>query len=512
MKLGLTLTLAASLASTAFAGICTGIAPSSYSAAVQSNSQFQPAIDELRKHPVATWYVDAGGDSIDQLLAACPNDTPVIVVYGLPGKDCASGWSGNGNNKNTNDYKGWVQNLANKVGNRQVIYILEPDAIGLISNNDCAAKNNYLTNLQAAKNILASNWNAKIYVDVAAWSDQGKAVSALKSLGNVAGIAINTSNYKKTSDMVQMCQTYSSATGGLHCIIDTSRNFNGSPQNEWCNAKSAGIGAPPTSNTGNWVVDYYLWLKVPGESDGQCYGQSSDALIGPAAGQFFAQDFQLLWDQGYFVANGAAKIGQGGGGSNSQCSTKTNWDYYGNDLYSFGVQGSQSEQVSKCCSSCQSDNNCKAFTVAYNNCYLKWSTGENGYTLNGAIAGVKSGSAPGNSGCSGAQWNLDFYGNDMARYPVSGDTNSQTSFCCDKCSSTSGCAGYTINGGYCYIKSSTATSFWSPTAISGRRNSRLLLRLISHTTKKPLIFNCVGDQTAGNYLGYSSPIVSRSRV
>nr|AIG55789.1 secreted protein [Achlya hypogyna] len=304
------LAAAAYLADFTSAAICKGPAPHSYQVAEQSNPAFGPAISELKKHPVATWYVDNGGDSIDALLSECSNDTPVIVVYGLPGKDCAAGFSGGGKNTNAEQYKAWVQSLATRVGNKKVIYILEPDAIGLLSNNDCAEKNGYMPNLQVARQILSTNTNAQIYADVAGWADQGKAISVLNSLGKVSGIAINTSNYKSTGDMDALCLKYSKATGGLHCIIDTSRNHNGSPQNEWCNSRSAGIGAPPTDKTDNDLVDYYLWLKVPGESDGQCYGQSADSMVGPAAGQFFADQFKLLWDNGYFVAHGSPKIGQ----------------------------------------------------------------------------------------------------------------------------------------------------------------------------------------------------------
>ncbi|KDO27113.1 hypothetical protein SPRG_07824 [Saprolegnia parasitica CBS 223.65] len=476
MKLSLPIALAATAITTTAAAICKGIAPYSYTAAVQANAQFAPAIDELKKYSVATWYTDNGGDSIDALLAACPYDTPVIIVYGLPGKDCASGWSGGGNNQNTDQYKAWAQKLASKVGNRKVIYILEPDAIGLLSNNNCAVQNGYAGNLLAAKNILAANANAQIYADVAGWSTQANAVQALKNLGKLSGIAINTSNYKSTNEMVQACQSYSSQTGGLHCIIDTSRNFNGSPQNEWCNARSAGIGAPPTDQTGNSLVDYFLWLKVPGESDGQCHGQSSDAMIGPGAGQFFPDGFKSLWDQGYFVSRGAAKIGQAPAPApvpapiSSQCATKANWDYSGNDLYSFGVQGSTDDQVHKCCSSCQSDSNCKAFTVAYNNCYLKHSTGSGGQSHNGGIAGTKSIGGASGGACGASEANTDYYGNDITRYAVSGDASSQASYCCDKCSATSGCAGYTINGGFCYMKSQMTNKFWSATAVSATRS------------------------------------------
>jgi endoglucanase len=88
---------------------------------------------------------------------------------------------------------------------------------------------------------------------------------------------------------------YQSALAGAapttHFIIDTSRNGNG-PMNganysaapydqdstvtaaltsdSWCNPPGAGLGLRPTANTGNTLVDALLWVKIPGESDGQC--------------------------------------------------------------------------------------------------------------------------------------------------------------------------------------------------------------------------------------------------
>jgi endoglucanase len=76
-----------------------------------------------------------------------------------------------------------------------------------------------------------------------------------------------------------------------HFIIDTSRNGNGplnpgfygqAPYNQssdtvgkltsdnWCNPPGAGNGLRPTANTGVTLLDAYLWVKIPGESDGQC--------------------------------------------------------------------------------------------------------------------------------------------------------------------------------------------------------------------------------------------------
>jgi endoglucanase len=76
-----------------------------------------------------------------------------------------------------------------------------------------------------------------------------------------------------------------------HFVLDTSRNARGMPSMEryaappygqppevisaltagdWCNPPGAGAGARPTTRTGVPLVDAFLWIKTPGESDGPC--------------------------------------------------------------------------------------------------------------------------------------------------------------------------------------------------------------------------------------------------
>jgi endoglucanase len=92
-----------------------------------------------------------------------------------------------------------------------------------------------------------------------------------------------------------------------HFVIDTSRNGNGpwqppagvypDPQ-DWCNPPGRGLGYRPTANTGTPLLDAYLWVKIPGESDGACTrglgpaGETVDpewGLIDPGAGQWFPE-------------------------------------------------------------------------------------------------------------------------------------------------------------------------------------------------------------------------------
>lgn len=92
-----------------------------------------------------------------------------------------------------------------------------------------------------------------------------------------------------------------------HFVIDTSRNGMGPWQppagvypdaQDWCNPPDRGLGLRPTADTGSEMVDAYLWVKIPGESDGECTrglgpaGTTIDpvwGLINPAAGRWFPE-------------------------------------------------------------------------------------------------------------------------------------------------------------------------------------------------------------------------------
>ncbi|KAF0696453.1 Aste57867_12794 [Aphanomyces stellatus] len=289
--------------------ICNALVPHTYEEAWNAYPPLRDAIDAIKGQAIATWHTDRGTSELEALVAQCDEDddaVPAIVLYGLPGKDCAGEWSSGGTNTNADQYRTWVDAFTQTIGDREIVLVLEPDAVGLLSTNDCAWANDYLPNLQVALELLTTQSpNAHVYVDVASWSNQAKAIDVLNDLRayGLGGLSLNTANYKATDDLYAICDAYAEATDGLHCILDTSRNYNGSPHGEWCNARSAGIGAPPTDWVDNDNVDYLLWIKVPGESDGECThaGRTDDAMAGPAAGLFFPEAFEEMWNKGYFV-------------------------------------------------------------------------------------------------------------------------------------------------------------------------------------------------------------------
>lgn len=102
-------------------------------------------------------------------------------------------------------------------------------------------------------------------------------------VGPADGFSLNVSNFQTTASNVAYGKDLSFRVAGEHFIIDTARNGLGpSPDNQWCNPPGRALGEKPGAATADPLVDAYLWVKPPGESDGSCNG-------GPSAGQWWPE-------------------------------------------------------------------------------------------------------------------------------------------------------------------------------------------------------------------------------
>jgi endoglucanase len=230
------------------------------------------------------WYTDSQlKDKITSVLngAKATNSTPTFVLYNIPIRDCGSYSAGGANNPE--GYKSWINIIAQTIGSNSAVLILEPDALpqsNCLSSTDLATRMSLIT---YAVDTLKANANTAVYLD--AGHSRWKSVDEISSLLNKAGIAkangfsLNTSNYEYTTNEINYGTQVSAKVGNKHFIVDTSRNGNGS-NGEWCNPSGRALGEKPTTTTGNSLVDAFLWIKAPGESDGQCNG-------GPSAGTWW---------------------------------------------------------------------------------------------------------------------------------------------------------------------------------------------------------------------------------
>ncbi|EQC26776.1 hypothetical protein SDRG_15426 [Saprolegnia diclina VS20] len=146
-----------------------------------------------------------------------------------------------------------------------------------------------------------------------------------------------------------------------------------------------------------------------------------------------------------------------------QCANvQTGIDYYGNDLGNLYVSGTDQDKVSACCSACTQKIDCMGFTVHGDMCWLK------SKLLNPTLCpDCISASAGSKAQCGSIASNTDYYGNDIASFQVLGDDLSQRTQCCNGCASTSGCVGFAINSGTCWLKNKLGDKSNSPGVVSG---------------------------------------------
>jgi endoglucanase len=248
-------------------------------------------MDKIAKNAVAKWFGGWSGDIASAVsgavaAASAMGATPVFVAYNIPQRDCG-GLSAGGTT--VDGYKAWISGFATGLGGRRAVVLLEPDALTQLS---CLSSNDQDTRITLIKYAIAAlkTNGAVVYLDGghSAWkpaSDQA-ALLTRASVTAADGFFLNVSNFQYTSNSIGYGKAISALIGGKHFVIDTSRNGQGpTSDNQWCNPAGRGLGLASTTLTADPLVDAYLWVKTPGDSDGSCNGA-------PAAGNWMS-DYAL---------------------------------------------------------------------------------------------------------------------------------------------------------------------------------------------------------------------------
>ncbi|MBC9730408.1 glycoside hydrolase family 6 protein [Streptomyces sp. TRM68367] len=259
-----------------------------------------PEAEQIRKiaeQPVAEWITPENPEEQARGFTEAADKagrTALLVVYNIPHRDC--GQYSQGGAADGNAYRAFVGNVAKGIGDRPATVILEPDAVLHLVDN-CTPEQYHEERYDLLKGAIAkftSLENTKVYLDAgnAGWGEPDAIFEPLKRAGidQADGFSVNVSNFYSTEDSIAYGKQLSAKVGGKHFVIDTSRNGNGpytegDPNERWCNPPGRALGETPTTKTADPLVDAYLWVKRPGESDGECKG-------GPKAGQWWA-DYAL---------------------------------------------------------------------------------------------------------------------------------------------------------------------------------------------------------------------------
>lgn len=246
-----------------------------------------PEVSKIFEQPHCHWYTGKYGDrdaltigdSIHRLMNRAFPSTPSCVLYNIPNRD-AGNYSKGGASDNTK-YIEWIKAFAKGLeGNNDPIIVFEPDALCLaVGEWDKPPTQMLLERIELYHQCLPylQAGGSYLYVDIGhpRWLSPEKAAEVLNMLDPTIydGFAINVSNFIPLQECIEWGEKVSVLTNGKHFVIDTSRNGIDEHDNDWCNHP---------------LIDAFLWVKVPGESDGYCNN-------GPKAGMFWPEyALQLL--------------------------------------------------------------------------------------------------------------------------------------------------------------------------------------------------------------------------
>ncbi|MFF5188903.1 glycoside hydrolase family 6 protein [Streptomyces sp. NPDC000345] len=249
----------------------------------------RPVVESrIASRPTAVWFTEYAPGTVTSRVravtsaAAAQDRVPVLVAYAIPDRDC--GGASEGGAPDLDAYDGWIDRFAAGLGSGETVVILEPDSIAQAGCLPEGRRADRFASLARAGRVLkAANPRARVYYDAghSGWNAPEKQAALLRQAGAASadGVFSNVSNFRGTADESAYDRRVLDALGGppdLGAVIDTSRNGNGAPRDgQWCDPAGRRIGRAPTLDTGEARIDAYLWVKLPGESDG-CRGAAGE--------------------------------------------------------------------------------------------------------------------------------------------------------------------------------------------------------------------------------------------
>ncbi|MFE1289200.1 glycoside hydrolase family 6 protein [Streptomyces sp. NPDC058751] len=248
-------------------------------------------LSRIADEPVALW--PAGeldpAPAVRSAIASAAREgrTALFVAYDIPHRDC--GRHSAGGAADADAYRWWIDRFAGALGDGRALVVLEPDAVAHVVDGCTPGEHHAERERLLGEAIvrLKRQPRTKVYLDAGnpSWiPDPENLVGPLERAGiaHADGFSLNVSNFQTDAVSREYGVRLSGRLGGKHFVVDSSRNGNGPLEGVWCNPPGRALGTRPTTATGEPLLDAYLWIKRPGESDGECGG-------GPAAGRWWPE-------------------------------------------------------------------------------------------------------------------------------------------------------------------------------------------------------------------------------
>ena len=266
----------------------------------EKNAELKKLYYQVYGTPCGGWYDggvspgSGGKEKNDRWLknfvegAERARKTPIVVLYGIPNRDCGS--FSKGGHPNAASYKEWIDRVSAIIGQRRAVVIIEPDAINYCGHPRGSAKYNERAELlsYAAEKLNKNNPNVASYIhagnsDLVTKHPEAVANAIIDGgLKYMRGFALNVSGLGGTAEEqagAEKFVTYLASKGfdKVRYVIDTGRSGINRPKHQnanapynSCNNFNAALGPRSTTKTTGAHADAYLWINGGGGSDGEC--------------------------------------------------------------------------------------------------------------------------------------------------------------------------------------------------------------------------------------------------
>jgi endoglucanase len=257
-------------------------------------------LDPITEQPQARWLNGfADLDALPAYLAAARSQDalPVVVAYAIPNRGCSDYREGlpysdlDRPDPRPDSYAVWISTLVQRLGATRAVVVLEPDALSA----DCFDDERAATLKGATYALVAAGHHVYIDAGHSSWRPSGEIAQRLLRSGvdRAEGFSLNVSNRYPTWTVADFGEELAELIGGRDYIVDTSRNGSTATgadpaflSNDWCNRPDQALGAQQvgTPDRQRWPhLAAQLWIKLPGESDGNakvfpqqdCHGEAA---------------------------------------------------------------------------------------------------------------------------------------------------------------------------------------------------------------------------------------------
>ena len=262
----------------------------------EKNAELKKLYYQVYGTPCGGWYdgVSPNSEKNDRWLknfvegAERARKTPIVVLYGIPNRDCGS--FSKGGHPNATSYRAWIDRVSAIIGKRRAVVIIEPDAINYCRHKKGSAEYEERAKLlrYVAEKLKNNNPNVASYIHagngpLVTNNSEAMATAIIDAgLKDMRGFALNVSGLGGTAEEQAAAETFvtylvSKGFKDVHYVIDTGRSGINRPKHQnanapynSCNNFNAALGPRSTTKTTGPHADAYLWINGGGGSDGEC--------------------------------------------------------------------------------------------------------------------------------------------------------------------------------------------------------------------------------------------------